>query len=708
MSLLATDTAPSPDPSSGEDRPDKPDPSEARRKNVRDWTSKIQRAKTDTWKDVFKAMREGMKFLSGLQWGDKKTSDEKYVANIVQRHVQQRVAALYAKNPKFVARRRKTRDFTVWDGTPEALEMLKKELTLTDPVTGAPLGPNPNPTPTAVALLKDITDGLQKRQTYDNIAETMEIVMAYFTNEDQTPPFKRQMKQLVRRVCACKVGFIKIGYQRQMEPKPENVDKIGDITEKLALLVRLAKEISEGEKSESDAEADRLLSLKADLEADPGHIVSEGLTFDFPGSASIIVDPRCKHLTSFLGARWIAHEFVLEITDIEEIYGVDVSDKAFTAYKRPDEAMPDSRFPDSQKARKCCVWEVWDKHARQVFVIAEGYPDFLKEPAAPDIKIKRFWPFFPLSFNEVENDECIYPQSDVELLMPMQREINRAREGLREHRIANKPRTIGPKGSMDDEDRARLRNQQPFEHIEIGAIPPGGKISDLVQPFPVVVIDAQLYDTSMFKDDAFAVGGQSEASIGNAQSGVTATGDSIAESNRASFNGSVTDEMDDMLSEMAKAAGEILLLEMSAEKAKEIAGVGAVWPELTAQQIADDLIMSIEAGSSGRPNKAAEIDNLNKLAPVIMGIPGVSPVWFAKQAVKRLDDNVDMSDAIASGIPSMLSMQQSQMTAPLGGPASDPSLQGPKGAQNAPGGAPQALVNPGAHNMAPGATVAAQ
>ncbi|WP_447497402.1 hypothetical protein, partial [Clostridioides difficile] len=75
------------------------------------------------WKPDFTRMREDQTFAYGLQWdgqkelnGSKAESDnaDKYVANITLRHVQQRVAALYAKNPKAVARRREQILHTVW------------------------------------------------------------------------------------------------------------------------------------------------------------------------------------------------------------------------------------------------------------------------------------------------------------------------------------------------------------------------------------------------------------------------------------------------------------------------------------------------------------------------------------------------------------------------------------------------------------------
>jgi hypothetical protein len=48
---------------------------------------------------------------------------DNYVANIAGRHVKQKTAGLYAKNPSCVARRRETLDFVVWDENPDSLKL---------------------------------------------------------------------------------------------------------------------------------------------------------------------------------------------------------------------------------------------------------------------------------------------------------------------------------------------------------------------------------------------------------------------------------------------------------------------------------------------------------------------------------------------------------------------------------------------------------
>src|SRR5262249_34821049 len=82
---------------------------------------------------------------------------------------------------------------------------------------------------------------------------------------------------------------------------------------------------------------------------------------------------------------------------------------------------------------------------------------------------------------------------------------------------------------------------------------------------------------------------------------------------------------------------------------------------------------------------AQELQNFERLAPILMQIPGVSPNFLAKEAITRLDDNIDLEDAIADGQPSVLAMNGVQPGASTGPPGSpDPAAQGPQGSANAP------------------------
>ncbi len=637
--------------------------------------SQVQAAKKH-YDDDFKEMRDNMRFLAGEQWQGEGKRPDSYVANIIQQHIRQKVAALYAKNPTAVCRRREMLNFTLWDETMASLQNIQATM-MNATAMGMP------PDPQISATLQDVLEGTQKQRLMDKVAKTLEIVFAYYVHQ-QHPPFKGQMKQLVRRTLTNSVGYVKLGYQRAMEKRPDDVEKITDITQKITQIERILADIGDGECEAERAECEQLKLSLATLEKQPEIIVSEGLVFDFPRSNTIIPDPRCTQLAGFVGAQWVAQEFLLTADDIKDIYKVDIS-TGFTAYNEDGARSPvhDNQQPSDVKNKgRACVWEIYAKTENMRYVVVDGFADFLQEPGPPPITLARFWPFFTLCFNQAEDDVCLFPPSDVTLLKPMQVEHNRARNGLREHRKANRPKTAVQKGMLDEADKEKLMNHPANAVLELNALGDNRKIGDVLQPIVGPAIDPALYDTEHLFTDVQRVGGSAEANLGGT-SGATATESSIAEGSRTSGLASNTDDLDDMLTEIARAAGEVLLNELSPETAKRIAGPGAVWPELSAADIAQEIHLEVEAGSSGRPNKAAEIQNWERLAPIMLQIPGISPEWMAKQTVKVLGANVNIADAITSGAQSIISMNSNKQVA-TGNAATDPAMQGAQGAQNAP------------------------
>jgi hypothetical protein len=285
-------------------------------------------------------------------------------------------------------------------------------------------------------------------------------------------------------------------------------------------------------------------------------------------------------------------------------------------------------------------------------------------------------------FNETEGK--IFPPSDVTLIRSMQLELNRSRQGLREHRFANRPKTAYAEGTLSEEDIEVLRNPPVNALIAVSGLQPGQDVNQLLQGVKGVPVDPNIYATQEVFQDFLRVVGDQSADLGPT-AGATATESNIAAQAKATATGSEIDDIDDTLSAMAQAAGQILLLNVSEETVLQIVGPGAIWPSLTKGDVARNLVLDIEAGSSGRPDQARELQNFERLAPILMQIPGISPTFMAKQAVKRMDDSIDIDEAVTAGIPSILKqngMQPGASTAPGGGP--DPNAQGPNGPNNAP------------------------
>jgi hypothetical protein len=666
----------------------------------------IQRIKDDKnhHKKAFDRMRRDMEVA---MWGadDKEWAEGNYRANIAGRHVKMKTAALYAKNPKAVARRRPTLDFVLWDEDPQSLEMAMQTVTMAtqmlqqaavdpmapappvDPMTGQPQ--MPPEVMQAQELIADFQQGMARRQMITKLGKTLEIMFEYSLREQKPLDFKVGMKSLVRRTCTTGVGYVELGYQRETGPRPGMTEKLTDARARLDHLRVLAEKAGSGEITEYDGEMAELEHSVRQLESEEEIVVREGLIVDYPQSTKVVPDRFCTSLVGFVGARHLTIEYTYTCEEVQELFGVDVSD-SYIAYKATkgsqsyvssedgiDMQMAD---PEKKKDGLVCVWKHFDKASGLVYFVADGYKEFLRPPAAPDVFVEGFWPVYALTFNAVESESELFPPSDVALMLDMQREYNRARQGLREHRQAARPRWVFPDGALGSEDDPMmLAKMKPFEALGL-KIDPQAKIQDIFQAFPVPGVDPNLYETNQLFTDMQLVAGAQEAQFG-ATSNSTATEASIAANASSASDSSSVDDLDAFLSCIARDAGQILMRMMPEERVIQIVGPGGVWPQMSLNDLVSELSLEVEAGSTGKPNQAVEINNWKQMLPFLIQMPGINPMWLARETVRRLDDKLDLTEAIGAGIPSIAMMNQQAQ--PAQGP-NDPNQQGGEGRNNAP------------------------
>jgi len=658
---------------------------------VKWWNEQIKKAREeDKIKKAFERMQKCMKLAAKGSLDDDWIAAEKYVLPIITRHINLSVSTLYARNPKVVAKRRSKMLFKLWDG---------QQQTAAAAFQAAQAGDL-----SQMPLLQDIAQGQQYITLLDKMGKTMEIVWEHYMDQ-QEYNYKARLKSAVRRAKVNAVAYAVLDYQRVVQPRPDQEARIADITSKIANIQYAIKEQSEGEPD--DEEDKRMLeqlqlNLK-DVQGNPDVITEEGPVISFPKSTSILIDPACYDLRTLAGARWVSQIFPLTEEMVEKLYpqiDLDEDMGGATEYIEP------GKSKDPKKAKRYCLHKIWDRENQQVLFLLEGYKDFAKEPATPDVKIYPFFPVFPLVFNEIESEDELYPYSDVWLIRHSQDELNRARQGIREHRRANVPFYAVAKGAMEQTDLEKLSTHGAHEVIEFNALQVGGDITKVLQRPMLNEIDPAQYDIKGHVDDVMRSVGTQDADMGPT-TGATATESSIAENSRQASQADNIDDLDEWLTRIAQAGGRLLLTELSKEKAIEIAGPGASWPDMpeTRQQVADDLSLDIEAGSSGRPNRAAELADMERAAPTILQIPGINPVPFAKKYLQVL--NIDLEEGVVEGMPSIQAINAMMSAAargmppggapPPGAPPSPPPVgHGPPPPAHSP--APAAQGHMGVHN----------
>lgn len=661
----------------------------ARAALVKRWLDDVREARKH-WEKDFKRMRRNMKFAGGKQWPGQTDEDERFMVNLVQRVLKSTVSALYAKNPTVVAKRREKLDFTIWDGRPETVTQAQQALAAAAQQAqagqsemehgGAPAPVNPAMdamVQQATALLADVQQGVERRTMMDKVGKTLVACVEYYLGEND-PTFKLQMKQMMRRARTTGVGYVELEFQREMDLSPAQTAKISDMAERLATIGRLTADLQDGQHDENSAEAEELRLATAAIRAEPEMIVREGLVFSFPNSTRIIPSISTEKLMGWVGSEWVAKDILLSPARVKEIYGVDIG-TSFTAYKTV------ASSPSGGETRKiadrskglACISHIYDKQTGMQLVVCEGYPDFLREPGTPDIFIEQFFPYFAVTFNDVEDEGELFPKSDVELLTHIQKEYNRSKEALRQHRIANRPLYLSPAGAFEEDEVKSLQGYAGHSVIQLQGLEKGQKAADVLMPVQKIGVDPNLYETESLFADIMRVTGNAEANLGGTGNS-SATESNIAEGSRQGSLGLDGDDLDEMLSALFRACGTVLLTELSAETAKEIAGPGAVWPELSRAEVAKELWLEVKGGSSGRPNQSRDAATFERLYPLLVQVPGISPRWLAEKALSIADDDADMNDAIIDGIPSIIA--QNAMAQPAtGNPATDPTAQGGRG-----------------------------
>ena len=645
------------------------------------------------WKPIFDKIEDEIDFCAGKQWPGGKTEGDKYVANITRRLVNQKVSQTYAKNPKAISRVRPQMAFTVWDGDMQSLEMAR--VAANDPaVINLAMSGDPKMVETlqlSEAILADYENGQGRKVMLKKWGRTLELFYDYQCDQ-QPHTFKTQMKAVVRRALTARAGWAKVGYRRQGDTANTSQGLDATTPDLIKAIALRLKQIEAGECENEEKARQEVESMQAKLAqgAEDGSekLVDEGLVFDFPKTTSILVDRKCSSLKTLAGCDRIAQQFMLTPDEVERRYGVKVKGECMP-YERgnPNEdyarnrEVVDAAWPENAD---CCVWEVYDRCTQLKYVVCDGYKAFLEEPEAPP-KLTRFWPLLCLTFNDVEvEDNCpdedvtCYPPSDVRGMFHIQREFNRCREALRQHRIANRPWYIGDP-RLTEKDRNDLASGAPANTVFMleAPLPPGTRSEDVLTQVRKAPLDPAVYQSQYLETDMMLAIGLQQANLGPT-SDATATEVSVAEGSRMQSGSSDVDDLDQFLSDFARANSELLLANANVRSVKLAVGPGATWPSTPQEIYNSELYLETEASGSGRPNRATEMATIRELMQFIMQLPGIDPFILARKILLVWDENFDLDELLKKELPSIMSMNRGagqQQGAPPGD-QKNPTLPG--------------------------------
>lgn len=635
----------------------------------------------------YKRMRANMEFESGLQWPNQvDLQDDRYSCNLIKRLVAQKVAQLYAKNPTVEVTRRPLLDFQVWSEDPLELEQaLMAAHTIT--ATGGILPPQ------LEMLLSDVQAGKQRQMVIDKVCSTLNKTYTYF-QDCAKPDYKEQCKTMVRYAVVCGVGYIRTTYcsnSNEQYKQVNSTDTGSTQQDRINRARTILEKRQENEIDDSDAQMGALKSLIMSIGAsqalDDEDKLPERLEFDFPLPTAVIPDTRCRNLKEFVAARWVAIEYILPVDEVNALFGTDIdvgsAEGQATDYQISNDTLlvqpnKDQVGPDDPYQRHLVsLYEVFDYNDKTRCFVVQGWKDYVLPPEPCSPSVSGFWPIQALTFNDnvVDPDTrtSIFPPSDVDLCRSAQREWNRTRNALRDQRNANAPKYIVRKGALTDEDIIKLKNAEPNSVLQLEGIPPEVDPRTFIGVMQVAAIDEKVYNTDPLEQDIMLAAGAQQANIGPAQPNVTATVGTIAEQSRMTVSASNIDDLDGVLSRSAQSGVEMLARAFPTQMFQITAGVGATMPDLLREEVIREINIKVKAASSGRPNKAVEIQNFQQIAPILLQ-SGANPIGVIAEGVRRLDDMLDVTKFLPQPIP----ISPDEQPAPnAGGPSSGPSTPPP-------------------------------
>jgi len=294
---------------------------------------------------------------------------------------------------------------------------------------------------------------------------------------------------------------------------------------------------------------------------------------------------------------------------------------------------------------KLDVWEIWDARDRTVYVMMEGVPFFLNK-YIPRNTGPGWFPFYYLWFNEIAG--YFYAPSMVELLMPLQNEINSVRTHGLEYRKATLPRLLIGKGAMNEQEIDKFESSSPLQVIEVEK---PDEIQKTLFRFEGIAYNPALVSTQEPMLDMQLMAAMPAAGLGGVGTANLATEVSFASEQLKSQQGREQFLFVSFIESIARDMIAIMGRSLPYENAKDIVGPGLIFPTDINQREAfiAELWLDITASPTGKPNVSEELKNL-QLVSAIMTEHGMqmNPIWLATRLSEINDQNTDWLSAVGA------------------------------------------------------------
>lgn len=510
--------------------------------------------------------------------------------------------------------------------------------------------------------------GDARDETVRDFARTSEIVLTRWFRDSK---IKNAIRRAIRAAQVVPCGVLKLSLQVDKQRDPVIERRMNDLQDNLTRLRALQEQAGEPDGDQDATIADieqqyRALQQQADANVRKGFVLDPYQLEDW------LVDPGCAEVVDHLNADWQAFRTWMTPEKCMATFGLTVEEvDEFTRYtERKSDADTEEgtreRTTDSTDPAPgwIAVWEVWSLVDSTVYTVAEGGKGYLRAPYTPDYLPSQFYPTHLLGFSWIDGER--WPQSTVEACHKLQDEYSTARSRLRVHRQRAIPKTGFNAALLPAPEARKLENADLQEMVPLKLTDPNiTNMAQVLAPIAYAQVDMGLYDVSPIMRDIEQMVGLQDAARTTMVKAKTATEAQIMEQGASSRSDSARENVETLVNDVARCMLEMGLQAYTADEIRRIAGERAIWPDFTKDQVYDVVEIAMRAGSSGRPDTAAEREAWAALLPLLQaligqiaqaqasGMHGVAVAYeeLLRESFRRVDERIDVAKFLPSAQP---------------------------------------------------------
>lgn len=476
-----------------------------------------------------------------------------------------------------------------------------------------------------------------------DFARTLELVLNRYAIRGAN--LKARGKEAVRSSLTCTTGWVKVIYQKDKREDPLVRNRINDAQDNIQRVEQLVRETAdEGQCAEYEAKMAELRQQLEAMQAQLEIVVSEGVVIDNVAAEHILIlDASVKSIDEYDQASAIAHGVFMTVGAYKANFGGKEPPKKATRYStldRTDDDASDMRQrngmdPDDELVR---VWEIWSKDDLTVYTQCDGADEYCRPPYQPQTLGARWYPFFPLQLWRVNG--YLLARTLVDNLIELVDEYNTRRTVAAEHRRKNLPVRLLNRASGISNAQITAINTRGAGTDIIGVdADPNVPLANQLGSLPEIPYNPAMYDTNDILRDVEMVSGAQDASRGAINKAKTATEAEIMSAGMQSRTAEQLDTIEDWLTAILTYCSQLLLLNLTPQQVQGKFGQDAVWPELSKKELFEQVMVTIRAGSTAKPNKMRERDQWLQFMPQMQEA-------VMKIAELRNAGHDDMADAI--------------------------------------------------------------